>query len=362
MPLKIKNISLPGKKTLNRFQAVPGSGGMPTYIAWMNSTKVGGNAPRDSRLLIIDEFVKTYHNTSDSWLKLAALGELYFVTDFWLRNLKFENNALTQAREGAVNDLFLAVVNALCEKFDCPVNVLPQRLDESFGRVLTEHGHKLDHEDAKITTTPTRIGIGTPVNTAEYLNYAEVQRFRLIFSQGLAYQNTWSAPPPYKLALAESGKVGWKYHPLITGNMFDPGFAGFALSMGREFYMAPHRGGFDKDNFFHSSYLSGNAVLCTGSLLIEKGVVKKVKNDSGHYQPHLMHLQNVVQALRMVGVDPASIEVIAVKYSWTDANGKIGMTEKRMRGNELLAQNWLAYGAQARDFANKKNIKERDHV
>ncbi len=359
MPVKIKNILYTGKTLLNHFQAVSGSGAMPSYIAWINASKGGTNAPRDTKLRNIDDFVKTYNNAADQWLKLAALGELYFLTDFWLRNAKTEYNVLTQAREAAVNDLFLAVVNALCQKFDCPVNVLPQRLEESFGRVLAEHGHKLDHLDATIVTD-TRIKVGSPVNIAEYLSYAEVQKFRLTFSKGLVYQN--ASAPPYKLVLAESGKVGWKYHPTITHNMFDAGFAGFALSMSREFYMAPHRGGFEKENFFHSSYLAGNAVLCTGSMLIEKGVVKKIKNDSGHYQPHLTHLQNVVQTLRMYDVNPATIEVIAVPYSWQQSNGSVGTTELKMRGDQLLSNSWLASGAQWRDHVNKENIKKRDHV
>src|SRR5205823_5961883 len=111
-------------------------------------------------------------------------------------------------------------------------------------------------------------------------------------------------PRFHNWVLANSSRVGWTDG---RGNkaprMMFPGYAGFALSMERQLYMAHHRGSFNKDNFFHSSYLSGDAVLCTGTINIVNGVVKGLCNDSGHYQPTLEHLVNVVRTLQMHGAN-----------------------------------------------------------
>jgi hypothetical protein len=39
--------------------------------------------------------------------------------------------------------------------------------------------------------------------------------------------------------------------------------------------------------FHHSSFLSGKPISSGGEICIEKGVIKEVTNDSGHYIPSL---------------------------------------------------------------------------
>ena len=93
--------------------------------------------------------------------------------------------------------------------------------------------------------------------------------------------------------------------------VFTNNLCGYSMSMDRRIYIGPHRAGFDGpySNFYHSSYLAGQTVLCAGEMKMKNGIITEVTNDSGHYQPSLTHLVNVLEALRMYGVDVSNIDV-----------------------------------------------------
>ncbi len=331
------------------YQAVPGaSDSIPVKSAFIMSCGDWTLSGNDAKLNLIGKYLEAYHKGGDAWDKAAALGQLYFLTDYWVKS--HENDTESMKGRG-IWSLFLTVADKLCEMFACSVNVLPQKLEEYWGRVLTPHGHHIDTQ-----AIPT----GAKSIVAQYLSRKEAEVFRISFVNGRAYQQTWWVKPPLKLVVAESARVGWTYHPSITEQMMDPGYAGFAMSMGREIYMTHHKGGFHKDNFFHSSYLAGDTVLCTGTILIVNGTVKAIRNDSGHYQPTLEHLMNVVQALEMHGVDPATVIVRAVAHSWRDGDGKL-VTDRSLsiKGSELLAARGGGQGLEFRFEANKNLIGRR---
>lgn len=83
------------------------------------------------------------------------------------------------------------------------------------------------------------------------------------------------------------------------------GVAGYVMSIKREIYVRKHHlttkpvGGF----FYHSSYLAGNDIICSGCMRVDRGKVVWVDNMSGHYQPSLAKLIVVLQTLRAQGVD-----------------------------------------------------------
>lgn len=63
----------------------------------------------------------------------------------------------------------------------------------------------------------------------------------------------------------------------------------------------PHMSG----TFHHSSLASGRRVRCAGTWVVEKGKIKQITNDSGHYKPTEKHFRTFVQALLQQGViDP----------------------------------------------------------
>jgi hypothetical protein len=158
---------------------------------------------------------------------------------------------------------------------------------------------------------------------------------------------------------ANSAAIGWTYAPHIKEQMMEKGYAGFALSMDRELFMAKHRGGFSEGNFFHSTYLAGSTVLCTGTILIEYGLVKAIANDSGHYQPTHDHLLNVVQTLQMHGCNMNILYVWSAPYSWKDDNGVIQKVWGCCSALEMLRKRGTGYGLYQRMDANQAQIANR---
>jgi len=48
-------------------------------------------------------------------------------------------------------------------------------------------------------------------------------------------------------------------------------------------------------------------VQCSGTMLIESGVIKRIRINSGHYQPGVSNVRALVMALRMWGVPMGQI-------------------------------------------------------
>jgi len=332
------------------YQAVTSNSSIPSGSDWINATRGGkGPIPRDRVLTLIDRYVAEYHTVTDAWSVTAVLGQLYFLTNQWLKENSTVRNPIVGARQPEVQALFIKVVDQLCSRLNCSVNRLPQLLEDYWGRILGTHGFHTD-----------KIQKGDPFDAVLYLTRAEAQKYRFKFERGLCYQLNWWDPPPWSYQLADSRGIGWADGRGVTApRMMEPGFAGFALSMGREFYMAHHRGSFERQNFFHSSYLSGDAVLCTGTMLIEAGKVKAIKNDSGHYRPTLEHLVSVLDALQMYGVSPATVQVKAVPDSWRDSNGQLSKQNLVIQGDELLKVRGRGLGLMYRSGANQRQTQDR---
>lgn len=338
-------------KRERKYIPVPGAAAeLPSPVKWQLDTKVGSFG-RDAYLKEIDDSLAEYWKAKDGWGRLSLLGRLYFCCDFFLKNLSESQSVSHAHRASAVQGLFVTVVDKLCRVFDCSINFLPQMLEECWGRVLTPHGHHIDHQ---------LIPQGGIPKIATYLDRSEVERFRMRFVGGRAQMRDRNDVS--KWVIGDTTHTGWTYHPSIKDQMMEPGYAGFALSMGRDFYSAHHRGGFDEKNFFHSSYLSGNAVLCTGTWKIVGGVVKAIKNDSGHYQPTIDHLVNVIETLQMHGISPASVQVKAVAYSWSDDKGNIGTSTLVLDGLALLQRRNAEQRFRRRAHFNQINIADRQKL
>lgn len=324
---------------------------IPSLLAWQAQTRVG-QFRRDELLVQIDETIDAYWRAAEGWARLALLGRLYFLSDFFLKSVSQTDRVDYAHRASAVQGLFVTVVDKLCKCFECTVNMLPRMIEEIWGRILTPHGYETDMDQT------ARGGIPTVV---KYIDAAKRDFYRVRIQGGRAEMRDRTQKKLVRWVPADTRGIGWEYDPIYKlAPMMAPGYAGFALSMGREFYTAHHKGAFDEKNFFHSSYLSGGAVLCTGTWLIENGVVKAIKNDSGHYQPTIEHLINAVEALQMRGVNPKLLTVTAVPYSWADVHGAIGTTELVLDGAQLLARRSLGNALHRRAQMNQINIAERD--
>jgi hypothetical protein len=331
---------------------------IPSLSRWQADS---GPAKRDWVLRLIDRYLYEYHHKKawkEKWTAVSVLGQLYFLADHWLREAPIRST-VTQMRGPWVRELFEAVVDNLCFFLDCKVNYLPELIELHWGRILTVGGYYVDNQNvSRRGMLPQHIPRSLLPTVADYLTAAEREKYRLIFENGVAYQTTWAAPH-FKRIPAESRLVGWTAGSYSAPEMMESGFAGFAMSMGRDIYMARHHGNYKRHNFYHSSYLAGGTVLCTGSMKIVHGHVLAIKNDSGHYRPTLEHLVNVLQALEMYRVPPRQIRVIAVANSWKLPNGRSG-PRTEMWGDEFL-RNRAKEGndVEIRKLANDKNIDER---
>jgi len=151
---------------------------------------------------------------------------------------------------------------------------------------------------------------------AQYLTRAEARKYRIFFGKnGLAFQSPWWNKhwnASWSLVLAESSRA--RPNPPTMFDQLGSDYGGFTMGMNRELYMAPHLCTLESEqkkmNFYHSSYLAGSAVLCTGPILIRGGRILGILDHGGHYRPTLDHLVNVLEALRMFGV---ALDVILVE-------------------------------------------------
>ena len=322
---------------------------LPTHEEWTKLTN-GGRSSQPA-LNQIYEYLYWWHRETDNVRRVVVLGQLFFNADHWLKLAsRAPHDDAYRFRKPVVESLYVSVVEKLCVAFDCGVNVLPQALEEYWGRVLVGEKAKMD----------------AGKDVAVYLTRAEVEKYRLRFDGGKAEMLDRSTkvkdhdiPVNPKFVPAESSVIGWTDARGTQHQMMSPGYAGFALSMAREFYMAHHRGSFYFDNFFHSSYLSGGTVLCTGTIKIQKGQVVGLANDSGHYRPTIEHLLNAVLALKMHGCDVSKIWVSAVPESWRERDGKVGKTWLQMWGHELIAQRGGSSSFKFMSESNAQQIKDR---
>ncbi len=252
-------------------------GSIPSLVDWFRDS--GGNASRreaDIILKRIDDLVDIFNRQIEAFDKIYTAADLYFTTNYWLKLVDQGNRTVNKSREPAVFALFKAAVDALCKSYGVSVNNLPNLLEAVFGRELGGHGQKLDRDKG----------------LANYLSRADAAKYRIRFSRnGLAVQNPW-----------------WNKHWWESSS---PVLA-------------------------ESSYLAGNAVMCTGTMLIRRGRILGIRNDSGHYRPTADHVVNVLEALKMFGVPLDIIYVeVGVPNAWggLDWHWQSGDMMLRDRGN-----------------------------
>ena len=290
---------------------------LPTLTQWRAASSVAfGRRNTDRLLAVIDEDLEEYRYERDGNARLYRLCNLFFTTDYWLKSQSRGDSGPSGRRREAVQALYESIVGELCRRTGYAPGNLRGWIERVFGREMGHHGALIC--DRRMPGHRNRPLVGP--EHAEYLSREEADKYRLIFRDGLAYQRPWWKPDfkgTEKPVLAESSRSPGKYHPSAGVNraMFGLYFSGFAMSMDREIYMAPHRFGYPgQQHFFHSSYLAGATVMCTGSLRVRAGHVFEISNDSGHYRPTLDHVLNVLECLRMHGCDLARITVSAMSF------------------------------------------------
>lgn len=275
----------------------------------------------------IDHLVADYHQgfAQETTRRFVVLCDLFFTLDYWLKravpnpafaSTGFRNHDHMEAgREGAIRALYACVANLLCRLFQCTINSLPRELELMFGRELTVCGVKTDMKSG---------------SDAHYYTRKEAELYRIWFKGGLAYQFPWWEKEPGTVrVLAESSRSSEKkalVKAALKAKFPSDNYGFFAMSMSRDIYMTKqghmmdhprHDNEMDwnmiqgtgQNRLYHSAYLAGGTAMQAGTMLIEQGVVKRIRPDSGHYQPVDANMVAMLQALQMFSVDLRNVMV-----------------------------------------------------
>lgn len=318
---------------------------IPSVAEWKTDSSVSlARRVNDPVLDRIDNLLDAFSKAKDAGETLYIQCEIYFASNYWLRNFKQANNLTTMnaKREPAIRALFRCIVKKLAFAFDCGVQALPNALELYFGRSLSEHGKGLDRAN----------------NFHYFLKRAELEKFKLRFKAGRVYQLPWREymkNKDVKLQPANSELIHDQTKGVVKGDKFlRTDWACFVMSMSRDLYMAPHFGHLKAGSSiagvvpkYHSSHLAGLPVLCSGSILIQDGWVQGLRNDSGHYQPTNAHLVNVLEHLQMMLVDLKGIEVVdyggavwANGEDFLSSHGNWATAVTRARRNDPKMRQW----------------------
>jgi hypothetical protein len=254
---------------------------MPTLQQWTQASSVTF-AIRSSDLILtrIDKLMGWYCRSADNTEKLVIMCDLYFTTDYWLKMYK-RNKHMDEKRQPAVYALFFRTAFELTKMFGCTINSLPRELELLWGRELTKDG----------------VFVDVIKNMAEYITRAQAAPFRIWFKNGRAYEMHDG-----KLQRADS-KNSYVPEAAVRNSPPAPDYGFFVLTMSRDLYMTKHRVYDPRDinpqGFYHSSYVAGSPVMCSGTMRIKNGVIERVRLNSGHYQPGINNVRALIMAFRM---------------------------------------------------------------
>ncbi len=317
---------------------------LPSLSQWHKDSWINGAYRRDDPILVrVDNIVDAINKTASEGESHYLYGELYFATNHWLKSLQFSvNPKMEKGRETAIRELCRLTIQKLAAAFKVPTQSLPNALEKFYGKGMSEHGR---HQDNAV------------IGTQHYMDRAQTNRFRVFFKQGLAYQflyrsfnpdmqllnsahwSQFTADSKKKVKLTETDPISHSQHSLLV-SVLDVDWAYYVMSMSRDIYMGPHMNGIGQVALVHSSWLAGTPVQASGSMLIEEGVVKGIRNNSGHYQPSDEHMLNVLELFRTVGVDLKQVSVHDYAGRDFHLNGEEFLNERANWDNILKRSTW----------------------
>lgn len=199
---------------------------------------------------------------------------------------------LSDTQLDAVQGLYNYISGSLTQSLNCVPNQLDQQLTVMFGKLVTDHGNQ---EDANAVAAGMMQWYQT--------DFAR-QLFKLSFRAGKA--NKWS----YE---GGAGKG--------TLNLYDTDAARDNIENGGSLYVMDHRGRIyvsgreGEQALKHSSFMAGGATQAAGTMRIERGAVKWFSGRSGHYQPTVFQMVNMIERLRTYAVDISKVTVYRENYT-----------------------------------------------
>lgn len=274
---------------------------LPTVQTWKKDSYVGSllkpKRSSDPALTRIDRMVNSLNKPQTAGEHAYKLGGLFFTTLYWNNNHKI-NSQMDSRRREAIMKLNLFAANQLARTHNCGLGGLAMKLREVYGKGLDQYGIDLD---------------GAGGHDGGYMSPAKRERYRVIFRGGLAHRfdQNLATRPNMELRLIHT--------PDAPGDASREG-VGFVFSLSNELFVGAFGTGAIGPTY-HSSFMAGAPVKCAGMIDIENGVIKRIRNDSGHYRPSDQSLAQMLRHLKTIGVNISKITVEQEKKGGETASG-----------------------------------------
>ena len=246
----------------------------------------------------------------------SLLVDIYTVTGQFMRSISRNTNLRTD-NDCALLPLYRAVHYAAADVFGRVFGISGDQIDVYLREQLifmSNHGVHVDH----IVGNRKHDHNGTQVSQLCYLSDAGAMACRLSIADGKF--KIINHAGELELFDCSGGEFMAPENSARNGEEANgkKGVAGFAMGLNRSIYAHKHTFPGDGNtkagpasNFYHSSYLGGREVLCTGCITVVNGELTYINNFSGHYQPSVQQVSQAVQALRAQGVN---IDKVVVEY------------------------------------------------
>jgi len=279
---------------------------------------------------VVDAALRRYHigvlsggnpdNQVSKSIHGSLLVDIYTVTGQFMRTIS-RNPTLRTDRDCALFPLYRALHFAAADVFGQVFGINGDQIDVYLRQQLifmSTHGAgvdtnvgKMKHRDADGKST-SRLAYLSDEEALACRLHIDGGRLMITNGKGQLERFDCSGSEFKDISRTKRGEFTKTANPARRGSEKngDLGVAGFAMGLDRSIYARKHSN-YDaaKGSFYHSCYLEGRELLCTGCITVVDGQLTYINNWSGHYQPSRQQLSLAVQALRALGVDIANVTV-----------------------------------------------------
>jgi len=266
---------------------------------------------QDKVLKNIDDLVKFINKERASGRHGRAqvlYADLFFATMFWI-NRHAKNSKMDDRRRNAIMSLQSRVGLILSQLYGLPAGAVGPKLKEIVGKgVVSEKQGGLNEGTAisRVWRESYRIVfINGYACRFDCLNIRNQVKDKLVFANSSDYYD-------FETQTFDNGSSSDLDGHYRLGKYK---LCNYVLSVDNKLYLAPTQASgmnLPMTPEFHSNILANAPVRCSGTIGVERGIVKVITNQSGHYKPGLHRIRYVVDLLRMVGMQ--NVNNIDVRY------------------------------------------------
>lgn len=139
-----------------------------------------------------------------------------------------------------------------------------------------------------------------------YFRGKDQKFYHVTFKDGLLYQRKQLVNASYSPPKDLNTNIQIPSNQPLPVDAKKSGYAIYVMDAQGEFYLSFEG---QKGKFHHSSFLAGQPVACAGEMIIFQGKIFLINNQSGHYQPPPLALDQALDSLKKHGIDLEKIKV-----------------------------------------------------